>query len=303
MSEASSAVSQMQPDPNTVSRRPTRRELLKMLPLFSGKRARLQEYYELLADFTPEAPAYLYWHLPRITRTLDFLSASDAAQSRWLDISSDPWFCLLAQSVLSPLELVPTGMDNETVNFQSGVTGAEYTYESRSLRFDEKDVSGDFDMEEFDLVTAFEVIEHLPTHPSPLFALANKSLKNGGRFVLSTPNICGWTKIRRLLDGSCPYDTYQFGGPMCHRKEFTPWELKQLFHSSGFEVERIKTVSPYIGDAVGVRDGLLRLLCVGVSALSLQLIRLRNLLFLNGSLTIIEGRKTAPCQSEAIFRC
>lgn len=296
-------VQQSTVDPYTVSRRPPLGELLGVFSSFSRARSALRHYHDLLEEYLPEAPPYVYWHLPRITTTLRFLAKSGMKGQRWLDISSDPWFCLLAGLVLKPQKICPTGFEKESVGFRSKTGEQGYQYESRQLRFEGNGESAAFGAREFDVISAFEVIEHLPTHPAPLFAFANSMLKDGGRFILSTPNICGWTKVRRLLNGSCPYDTYQFGGPMCHRKEYTPWELKRLCQTSGFEVVRIETFNPYIGDTCGVLDNLLWIICTGVSAMTFRLIRARNLLFLNGSTIIIEARKTGPFDPGKIIRC
>lgn len=61
----------------------------------------------------------------------------------------------------------------------------------------------------FDLVVAFEVIEHL-TDWEPLIAEARRVLSPGGQFVVSTPNKAYYAETRRQT-GPNPYHEHEFG--------------------------------------------------------------------------------------------
>lgn len=69
---------------------------------------------------------------------------------------------------------------------------------------------------EFDVVVAFEVIEHLP-HPERFVGEARRVLKPDGRFVVSTPRA-----DRRQEQPENPF----------HEREFTPDEFEQLLRRS-----------------------------------------------------------------------
>lgn len=60
----------------------------------------------------------------------------------------------------------------------------------------------------FDLIVAFEVIEHLADWPA-LLAEARRLLAPGGQFIVSTPNKDFYAESRRL-DGPNPYHVHEF---------------------------------------------------------------------------------------------
>ena len=48
--------------------------------------------------------------------------------------------------------------------------------------------------EMFDVITAGDIIEHLP-NPGLMFRCVNKHLKSGGHFIISTPNVFCWKYV------------------------------------------------------------------------------------------------------------
>lgn len=84
-----------------------------------------------------------------------------------------------------------------------------------NINFLEADVEKLELAEKYDVVVAFEVIEHLQ-QPEKLITIAKKSLKKGGFLILSTPN-----KTYSSFDGSRPSNPY-------HVYEYYPNELEQL---------------------------------------------------------------------------
>lgn len=65
-----------------------------------------------------------------------------------------------------------------------------------------------FDDQSFDLIVAFEVIEHLSDWPT-LLAEARRLLAPGGQFIVSTPNQEYYAETRRLA-GPNPYHVHEF---------------------------------------------------------------------------------------------
>ena len=126
----------------------------------------------------------------------------------------------------------------------------------------------------FDVVTAFEVIEHVVSTPHALLREAARVLKPGGILYLGTPNICAWAKVRRLLSQVHPYDSPSYGDdfkgrtPMSHVYEYEPWTLKQIVGSEGFTIEACDTWDCYPNDPVGLRDNVLRAFFTGSLALA-----------------------------------
>jgi len=126
----------------------------------------------------------------------------------------------------------------------------------------------------FDVVTAFEVIEHVVSTPRALLREAARVLKPGGVLYLGTPNVCAWAKVRRLMSHVHPYDSAAYGlkfdgrHPMCHVYEYEPWTLKRLVASEGFSIVACDTWDPYENDPTGPRDALLRMLVTGSLAVT-----------------------------------
>lgn len=92
---------------------------------------------------------------------------------------------------------------------------ARENFRRENLRFEERNVTALGGPDKFDLVTAFEVIEHVPTAETDAFlAGLEASLAPGGVLVVSTPN----------------HDVVEKSGmpvPEFHINNFRPWELRE----------------------------------------------------------------------------
>jgi SAM-dependent methyltransferase len=239
------------------------------------------------------------WHLPRFVKTFSVLETIVLPRQRWLDVSSDPWFCLLARQELRGPDITPTALEAEEITFHSGSGEASYHYQALPLEI--RPDTTTFGLgDNYDLVTAFEVLEHIQFHPAPFLAGVNQALRVGGRLVLTTPNASSWFALNRMLDGGCTYQTYQFGGPMTHRKEYTTWETKRLLETAGFQVDSIATFNCYPNDRIGLRSTLLWLGMLLWHAATLQAVRTRNLLVRSGTTQIVVATKTGPCDPAAV---
>jgi len=97
----------------------------------------------------------------------------------------------------------------------------------------------------FDVVTCFEVLEHLKYSPIPMMKEIKRVLKPQGCLVLTTPNINSARSVIRMLCGrspqQCPYfhNSLEYG--IIHPKEYTVEEVRDLFASLGFTVELLDT--------------------------------------------------------------
>lgn len=118
----------------------------------------------------------------------------------------------------------------------------------------------------FDVVTAFEVIEHVVGSPRAFVQEIFRVLRPGGTLYLGTPNVTSWAKVRRLMMHMHPYDampySLSFGArhPMCHVYEYDPWTLKQLLMQERFEIVECRTWDAYDTDPRGIREWVLRAL-------------------------------------------
>lgn len=91
-----------------------------------------------------------------------------------------------------------------------------------------------FENQYFDVITCFEVIEHL-REPSNMLTEVHRILKNDGCFIISTPNVSWWYLRLKLLLG-----IWSFHDPD-HIRFFTPRSLKECLNFFGFKVVKINS--------------------------------------------------------------
>ena len=165
-----------------------------------------------------------------------------------LDIGS---FVNIYPPVLSSLGMNVTVLDNfrqrRDIIEQKRIDFAlENVYSKLNIEVIEEDVfSFDFTKltEQYDVITSFEVFEHLIDSPKPIMSGIYKALRPGGYFVLSVPNIAALLKRIKLLAGYSPLPRferyYKNGNPFTgHRRELTPAEACWMVEDAGLKVEK-----------------------------------------------------------------
>ncbi|MFT6246518.1 MAG: 2-polyprenyl-3-methyl-5-hydroxy-6-metoxy-1,4-benzoquinol methylase [Salibacteraceae bacterium] len=120
------------------------------------------------------------------------------------------------------------------------VYGTEYTDEAVKICSDKgfninkgKLDPGNYDPEAFDIVTSFEVLEHI-NNPIEEVGNFNSILRKGGLVYLTTPNFNSLLRYRLKAE-------YNVIGYPEHLSYYTPKTIKLLFNSSGFKKKKIKT--------------------------------------------------------------
>lgn len=94
-----------------------------------------------------------------------------------------------------------------------------------------------YDSDHFDIITCFDVIEHLPSHPLKLFGEIKRVLKTNGVFIFGAPNAISLHRRFKLLLGIHPYmpfDAWCGEKYFQHYREYTPNEFRCLLDMSGF---------------------------------------------------------------------
>lgn len=97
-----------------------------------------------------------------------------------------------------------------------------------------------------DCAVCFEVLEHLIGDPMHLMNETNRILKTGGMLVMSTPNVLFRERILYFLFGRHPFSWSVYTGSYGdrHNREWTPFELEELYEVSGFNEVRVLTADP-----------------------------------------------------------
>ena len=89
------------------------------------------------------------------------------------------------------------------------------------------------DPESFDVIVSIEVIEHINT-PIQFVNQANKLLRKGGVFYLTTPNFNSVLRYRLKNQ----YNVIEYPNHLCY---YTPQTLQKLFQENGFNKVEVKT--------------------------------------------------------------
>lgn len=101
----------------------------------------------------------------------------------------------------------------------------------------------------FETVLACELIEHLVRDPMHLLLECRRVLEEGGRLLVTTPNVASLTSVARALHG---YDNPQISSAyprprpdsadeVPHVREYTAFELRTAVEAAGFEIENLFT--------------------------------------------------------------
>ncbi|NQT72528.1 MAG: methyltransferase domain-containing protein [Chloroflexi bacterium] len=94
----------------------------------------------------------------------------------------------------------------------------------------------------FDIVTCFDVVEHLPGHPLTMLREISRIINRRGIFILGGPNSVSLTKRAKLLFGRHPYSPFSLWCSdqyFSHYREYSQDEYRFLLNTSGFQ--HIKT--------------------------------------------------------------
>ncbi|THH38554.1 class I SAM-dependent methyltransferase [Aliishimia ponticola] len=209
----------------------------------------------------------------------DFFSLSGSfekktAQSGGIQMASvglhDHLFNVLSNLVSGPLHVLDLGAGSGAWGkrlIAAGNTAKGVVLETDMATCDLECVVGDLSHpfaekldENFNVVTCIEVLEHIE-NPRNAFREARKLLKQGGLFLISTPNASGvYSRFKFFVAGRFGmFDDFQYNG-IGHITPLTHWQLEKMFLENGFELvllddfdatpRRIRTLGDVIKRAV-----------------------------------------------------
>jgi SAM-dependent methyltransferase len=98
--------------------------------------------------------------------------------------------------------------------------------------------------ESLDMVTCFEVLEHLRYDPMFMMLEIHRVLRPNGLLVLTTPNASSWETMARVTALESPFIASSYfanGSGIIHCKEYSASEIQQLLKNAGFKLERLET--------------------------------------------------------------
>ena len=193
---------------------------------------------------------YFVNNLTRVAMNVAFLKRLIQPNSRYLDVGSFGIEAVILKKEYPSCTVKALAYEGNNIGI--GPEGFFETVDAREagcILIDAVDVEREsfpYQDNEFDLVTCFEVLEHLKHSPIPMVKEIKRVLHPEGLLVLTTPNINSARSLVKMFCGrspqQCPYyhESLQYG--VMHAKEYTQYEVEDLLTSLGLKIEKLSTV-------------------------------------------------------------
>ncbi|MFN7995947.1 MAG: methyltransferase domain-containing protein [Bryobacteraceae bacterium] len=195
----------------------------------------------------PETTSYFEKHFPRLLRTLSLVPRPTGA-GRALELGSYLQMAPVLRFELG-YEQVRAADYGAGGTHQKSVRYGETCAEFEVDLFDAERDAFPYPDAHFELVLACELIEHMLFDPMHLLLESRRVLEEGGRILITTPNIASLTSVARVLHGHDNpqiHSKYKIAGTghrsdSQHMREYTMAELGDLVRAAGFEIEHLFT--------------------------------------------------------------
>jgi SAM-dependent methyltransferase len=181
-------------------------------------------------------------HTARLARTLALLHDEVAAVgegAKVLELGTSGFLPAALKSLFP-------GVTIDVTNFDVTQAG-EHRFKSQfsGVTIDVKAFSVDLEKEylpvpdgEYDIVVCGEVLEHMEIDPMFMLSEINRVLRDGGRLLLTTPNVVSSRGIAKMLQGYEPYFFMQYhktGEYHRHNYEYSVHSAYALLRAAGFD--------------------------------------------------------------------
>ena len=167
-----------------------------------------------------------------------------------LELGANPYYTSVLLKYFTPLEQTLANYfgphfgstASQTVKVVNPHTSEAESHVATFHHFNIEDAEFPFPSASFDVVLFCEILEHLQSDPIRVLREIKRVLKQGGKLILTTPNVARLENICRLIAGENIYDPYSGYGPYGrHNREYTRDELAKLLGYAGFEIEVLFT--------------------------------------------------------------
>jgi SAM-dependent methyltransferase len=199
-------------------------------------------------DLPAESSEYFHKHLPRLARTLTLVPLPQTS-GRILELGCymqiTPFLRIWrGYGEVRGAYYGPLGRTDQRI---ASVGGKHF--EVAVDLFDAERDRYPYDDGSFETVLACELIEHLRRDPLHLLLECRRILEEGGRLIVTTPNISSLTSVARVLHGydnpqiSSDYPQPRADAPdeIPHVREYTAFELRSALEAAGFQIEALFT--------------------------------------------------------------
>jgi predicted SAM-dependent methyltransferase len=177
-------------------------------------------------------------------RLAPLLKADDAL----CDVGSFGEWPLLLWKYLGLSQLFACSLEGGYLGYgQGGLKTPDEPDKEFEITVDQVDVENvplKYKSQSLDVITCFEVLEHLRYDPIFMMKEFNRVLKPNGLLILTTPNINSYEGLLRLIRYQTPHIFSQYmpnREGIGHCKEYAVSEVQELFQHCGFTVDAVET--------------------------------------------------------------
>ena len=185
-----------------------------------------------------DADDYHRGHEARLARTVELIVKMNPT-GRMLELGTSGFIPLALKELLPELEVVVTHFDvsrSADVKMMHGL--GDKKLKLRTLCVDLETTELPIEDGYFDFVLCGEVIEHMEIDPMFMLSELNRVVKDGGRLLVTTPNVLSSRGLHKIIHGVEPYfymHYHRTGEYHRHNYEYTAKSLEAILKCAGLD--------------------------------------------------------------------